>query len=131
MYSDGTVVIDNTETYKNYLKKYNCKNLDELDNLLWFNYGVSLELSQKMKNRIKLMEEYADVQELSKNEVCPETDEICVQSKSDETTCKCDKDEFIEATLQINEKVKKAERELRSKLAQSYMKVREDNIQFT
>jgi hypothetical protein len=130
MYSDGTVVIDNTETYKNYLKKYNCKNLDELDNLLWFNYGVSLELKQVMRDKIKLMEEYADVQELSKNEVCPETDEICVQSKSDETTCKCDKDEFVEATLQINEKVKKAERELRSKLAQSYMKIREDNIRY-
>lgn len=130
MYSDGTVVIDNTETYKNYLKKYNCKNLDELDNLLWFNYGVSLELKQVMRDKIKLMEEYADVQELSKNEVCPEVDEICVQGKSDETSCKCDKDEFVEATLQINEKVKKAERELRSKMAQSYMKIREDNIRY-
>ena len=49
MVSDGTVIIKNTEDYKNYLKKYNCKTFDELSELLWFNYGVDVELDKKFK----------------------------------------------------------------------------------
>ena len=49
MISDGTVIIKNTEDYENYLKKYNCKTFNELSELLWFNYGVDVELDKKFK----------------------------------------------------------------------------------
>lgn len=49
MVSDGTLVIKNTEDYKNYLNKYNCKTFNELSELLWFNYGVDVELDKKLK----------------------------------------------------------------------------------
>ena len=49
MVSDGTVIIKNTEDYENYLKKYNCKTFNELSELLWFNYGVDVELDKKFK----------------------------------------------------------------------------------
>lgn len=56
MVSDGTVVLNNIDEYRKYCEKYNCKNLGELNDLLWYNYGVSLEVKQHLKNVIMFNE---------------------------------------------------------------------------
>jgi hypothetical protein len=56
MVSDGIVVLKNIDEYREYCKKYNCKNLRELDDLLWYNYGVSLEINNHLKNVINFNE---------------------------------------------------------------------------
>ncbi len=56
MYSDGTVVLNNIDEYKKYCEKYHCKNLSELDDLLWYTYGVSLEVRPHLKNVIMFNE---------------------------------------------------------------------------
>ena len=44
---DDILVISSKEQLERYLKKYNCKNIDELDELLWYNYGVTLQMNIK------------------------------------------------------------------------------------
>ena len=45
---DDILIINNKEQLERYLKKYNCKTEEELDEVLWYEYGVTL------KNNIKL-----------------------------------------------------------------------------
>lgn len=47
MVSDGTLVIKTIDELNKYLEKYNCKTFNELSELLWFNYGVDVELDKK------------------------------------------------------------------------------------
>jgi len=56
MYSDGVVFIDNLEDYRNCLAKYKCRDLSDLDDTLWYTYGVSLEMAEKIKEQVKLFE---------------------------------------------------------------------------
>lgn len=49
MVSDGTLVIRTMDELNKYLEKYNCKTFNELNELLWFNYGVDAELDKKLK----------------------------------------------------------------------------------
>lgn len=49
MISDGTVIIKNLDELNSHLKKYNCKSFNELSELLWFNYGVDVELDKRLK----------------------------------------------------------------------------------
>ena len=44
---DDILIINNKEQLERYLKKYNCKTEEELDEILWYEYGVTL------KNNIK------------------------------------------------------------------------------
>lgn len=53
MVSDGIVVLKNINEYREYCTKYNCKNLRDLDELLWYNYGVILEIDNQLNNFIK------------------------------------------------------------------------------
>lgn len=56
MYSDGVVYINNLEDYRNCLAEYNCQSLSDLDDTLWYTYGVSLEMAEKIKEQVKLFE---------------------------------------------------------------------------
>jgi hypothetical protein len=56
MYCDGTILLDNYDTYKRYCEKYNCKNLGELVDLLWLTYGLYVEVTQIVKENISLFE---------------------------------------------------------------------------
>lgn len=42
-----TLVINSKDQLEKYLRKYNCKTVDELDELLWYNYGVTLQVNIK------------------------------------------------------------------------------------
>jgi hypothetical protein len=44
---DDILIINNKEQLDRYLKKYNCQTIEELDEVLWYEYGVTL------KNNIK------------------------------------------------------------------------------
>ena len=46
-YSGNTVVVETNDDIKELCKKYNCKNIDELDELLWYNYGITLKDNRK------------------------------------------------------------------------------------
>ena len=61
MTSDGVVHITDKEQYKRYLEKYNCKNLEELNETLWYSYGVDMEIYKKLENTIKFSEQYGEI----------------------------------------------------------------------
>lgn len=63
MYSDGVVVIDELDTYRVYLDKYRCKNLSDLDETLWYTYGVSLEISKPVKEKIIFFDQNRQTEE--------------------------------------------------------------------
>ena len=44
---DDTLVINSKEQLERYLREYNCKTIEELDDVLWFNYGISLMMNIK------------------------------------------------------------------------------------
>ena len=46
-YIDDEVHIENVMDLENEMCKYDCKTEEELDNLLWFTYGVYLILDYK------------------------------------------------------------------------------------
>ena len=54
MYSDGIVLINSIDDYKKYCEKYNCHSISELDDLLWYNYGVSLQISEPLRKTISI-----------------------------------------------------------------------------
>lgn len=39
---DGVVYIDSPDDLEREMHRYNCKTKEELDDLLWFEYGVAL-----------------------------------------------------------------------------------------
>jgi len=45
---DDILIINSKEQLEKYLNKYNCKTEEELDDVLWYTYGITL------KNNIKL-----------------------------------------------------------------------------
>ena len=49
---EDTLIITTEEQLQRYLKKYNCKDEQELDELLWFDYGVSLKVNIKPKKTL-------------------------------------------------------------------------------
>lgn len=49
---DDILIINTKEQLDRYLKKYNCKDERELDELLWFDYGVSLKVNIKPKKSL-------------------------------------------------------------------------------
>lgn len=44
---DNTLIINSKEQLDRYLKKYNCQTIEELDEVLWYEYGVSLKINIK------------------------------------------------------------------------------------
>ena len=46
-YTGDTVVVETNDDIKELCEKYNCKNIDELDELLWYNYGITLKDNRK------------------------------------------------------------------------------------
>ena len=44
---DDTLIINSKEQLDRYLKKYNCTSEKELDEVLWYEYGVSLKINIK------------------------------------------------------------------------------------
>lgn len=44
---DGILVINSKEQLTKYLKKYGCSTVDELDELLWYTYGITLQCNFK------------------------------------------------------------------------------------
>lgn len=46
---DDILVINTKEQLDKYLKEYNCQTEKELDEVLWYNYGVTLEMNIKPK----------------------------------------------------------------------------------
>ena len=49
-YCQDVVIIENEQDIKTLEEKYECHGLDELDDLLWFNYGVTLQDKRKPIN---------------------------------------------------------------------------------
>ena len=49
MVSDGNVLIRRLDELNNYLEKYHCKTFNELNETLWYTYGVNVELDKKLK----------------------------------------------------------------------------------
>ena len=43
--NEGTLIIDNPMELEAEICRYNCKTKEELDELLWFDYGVHLVLN--------------------------------------------------------------------------------------
>ena len=48
---DDTLIINSQEQLEKYLEKYNCKTIEELDEVLWYTYGISLMINIK-KHRL-------------------------------------------------------------------------------
>ena len=46
------LVINTKEQLDRYLKEYNCQTEEELDEVLWYNYGVTLEMNIKPRKRL-------------------------------------------------------------------------------
>ena len=44
---NASLVIDTQDELKEYLKKYNCKDLKSLEETLWFEYGICLRYHGK------------------------------------------------------------------------------------
>jgi NTP pyrophosphatase (non-canonical NTP hydrolase) len=44
---NDTLIINSQEQLERYLKKYNCKTKEELDDVLWYIYGISLMINIK------------------------------------------------------------------------------------
>ena len=44
---NDTLIINSQEQLKRYLEKYNCKTKEELDDVLWYTYGISLMINIK------------------------------------------------------------------------------------
>lgn len=44
---NDTLIINSQEQLKRYLEKYNCKTVEELDEVLWYTYGISLMINIK------------------------------------------------------------------------------------
>ena len=49
MYTDGTIVLSTISDCKEYCQKYHCQNVSELEELLWNNYGISLQVDQVLR----------------------------------------------------------------------------------
>ena len=44
---NDTLIINSREQLERYLEKYNCKTVEELDEVLWYTYGISLIINIK------------------------------------------------------------------------------------
>lgn len=44
---NDTLIISTKDQLKRYLEKYNCKTVEELDDVLWYEYGVTLKVNIK------------------------------------------------------------------------------------
>ena len=49
---DDILIINNKEQLDRYLKKYNCQTVEELDEVLWYEYGVTLKNNIKPNKRL-------------------------------------------------------------------------------
>lgn len=43
--NEGTLIIDSPIDLESEMCRYNCKTKEELDELLWYNYGIALVLN--------------------------------------------------------------------------------------
>lgn len=51
-YIDDTIVIESPTDLENELCRYNCKTKEELEDLLWFQYAVTLTIAYEDEYRI-------------------------------------------------------------------------------
>lgn len=56
MYTEGSVIINSIDEYRDCLKRFNCKTLNELEDVLWYEYGISLEVKSSIRNSLALNE---------------------------------------------------------------------------
>lgn len=47
IYTGGNIMYDKDDDIKELLKKYECKNIEELDAYLWHTFGVTLHKKQQ------------------------------------------------------------------------------------
>ena len=52
---EPAVIINTKEDLQRAYERYDVDNIDDLDNVLWFTYGVSLYVSQHMKDYINVL----------------------------------------------------------------------------